>query len=277
MAFPKPAIIAAAEKRLKEIYDFLSDTSIKHFTMRVVLHRRDDDEPLELTMVGKRATDGSWEPIFPGKGTNRTSKSAIAAAFKEIGTAIANYVQDNKLDAPWAKELKAFNARRANGLTAYQLDDELGGKAYFGNGYKAHLYAPLIATAYVINGTEAMKGGNLELASHCADKGLHWCSPRTLIKNPGGRFTERAATGGRGKANLHEGVKKKVAEFLNAKPHQGWNSKREAIDTVVLYLDENQSDLVNLSGLTFESLPRTISGWISKNPERFGFQKKKPT
>jgi hypothetical protein len=134
----------------------------------------------------------------------------------------------------------------------------------------AHFAAPVNATAYAIEGDHALRKNDLNRASHCSDRGHYWSRPDMFIPNPGGRFKERAGTGGRRRALNFEPIKVKVAEsLLQLSPHGGWISTHDAARRIADELAKKHLPLVDGSGLAFHNLSRTIYGWIREEPGRF--------
>lgn len=176
------------------------------------------------------------------------------------------------LDAEWKKWEASIDEALKSGLSVEDLEYRSVAPihALAASGYDAHFCAPLMATAYAIEGEAALARNNLNHASHCVDRGLYWSSPAMLMSNPNDRFIERARTGGLGKAFRRELAKDKVAELLmKLAPEEGWASTTAAIVALVAELTKKYSSFIEECHLKTDNLPRTIDEWIQVNPERF--------
>ncbi|WP_414444380.1 hypothetical protein [Burkholderia sp. 22PA0106] len=143
-------------------------------------------------------------------------------------------------------------------------------RAIMSYGYDAHFFAPIMAMAHVIEGTEALERNDLEQASHSVDRGVYWSSDEMFIPEPAKRFSARAGTGGSGKAARYEPVINKVAELLNEFRSEMPNSQSRIINAIANKLTREHAELVESCGLTTGNLEKTIRGWLKKMPERFG-------
>lgn len=270
----KPKFLIDAENMVKEIWNILRDKQFVRFTLSVKIYRDNLSEPKTISMQGERAPDGGWITWFPRDQNPETlqSRETLKGKLASIEEHVREYIVANALDAEWKK----YRAQVEEALKGGQSPDDLENQseltipAMTGYGYGAHFCAPMLATAYAINGIEALTKNDLNHASHCVDRGLHWSSSDMLIANPNDRFKERARTGGLGKDIRREPVKQKVAELLmGLAPDEGWASTPDAVEAVVNKLIDSHSSFVEKYELKTHNLPITINRWIKRNPERF--------
>jgi hypothetical protein len=275
--FKKPEFLIETEKKFKKIGDVLRDKGVVRFTLSVKLYRDGLSEPKTIALQGERSADGGWNARFPkdqhvgALQSPETLKGKLASIEKQV----REYIVENALDARW-KELDAsIKEALQSGLSVEDLEypSEVPIDAVLALSYEAHFCAPVMATAYAIEGAEALAKNDLDRASHCVDRGLYWSNPEMFIPNPRDRFTERASEGGKGKALGHEPVRDKVTELLmKLAPEEGWASTTAAIEAVADELNDNHASFVEECGLQTENLPRTIAGWVQVDPDRFPYR-----
>jgi hypothetical protein len=274
MKTKKPDSLVETGKKFKKILGVLRDIRAMKFSLLAKLHFKDQNEPITISMQGERSADGRWNTWIPtdqnsgALQSRKTLKENLASIEKQV----REYIVENELDADWEELETSINEALKSGLSVEELEDRSGVpiEAIVASSYKAHFCAPLMATAYAIEGAEALAKNDLNHASHCVDRGLFWIHPHTIIQNPNDRFSERAGTGGRGKALRYKPVKEKVAELLTKlAPQGGWESTSTAIKDVTDELIDNHSSFVEQCHLETDNLPRTIAEWIQVEPERF--------
>lgn len=282
MKIKKPEFLIEAEEKLKKIWDILRDKRVVSFKLSVKLYRDDLSKPKTISMQGERSADGGWNTLSPRDRNPDAlrSRETLKGKLASIAGNVHEYIAKNALDAEWKKWEASINEALKSGLSVEDLEYRSAAPihALAASSYDAHFCAPLMATAYAIEGEAALARNNLNHASHCVDRGLYWSSPAMFIPNPNDRFIERACTGGRGKDLRREPVKDKVAELLmKLAPEDGWESTTTAIKAVANELIDNHSSFVEKCFLKPEALPRTILGWVQVNPERFSHRiKSKP-
>ncbi|WP_423378106.1 hypothetical protein [Burkholderia sp. LMG 32019] len=273
MKIKKPAFLLEAEKKLKVIWDLFKNTDAVRFRLTVTMYREKGEEPVVVTMEGTRAENGEWNLQPPP--SKRTSPLESTAELQEklsaIEASVQKYISQNSLDEDWRDWVDALKEVMGSGYSTEFLEDRspIPVRAHFGYGYGAHFFAPLMAIAYVIEGTEALERNELEEASRCVDRGIYWSRDEIFISDPANRFVGRARTGGGGKAARYEDVKNKVAELLHDLSSGEWDSSSQAVDAVADKLTMEHTQLVEDSGLQTANLARTIKGWLKKAPERF--------
>jgi hypothetical protein len=250
------------------------DKQVKSVALSLKLYRDDWSEPKSISMQGERSADGGWNTWFPRDQNSGAlqSRETLKGKLASIEEHVREYIVENALDADWETLEASINEALKSGLTVEDLEyrSELPIYAIAGYGYEAHFYAPMMATAFSIEGTEALTKNDLNHASYCVDRGLYWSGPGIFLPNPNDRFTERARTGGLGKDFRREPVKDKVAELLiKLVPEEGWASTCAAIVAVETELTRKYSSLVAECQLKTDNLPRTIDTWIQVDPERF--------
>lgn len=278
----KPEFLIEAEKNLKKIWDLLRDMQLVRFTLSLKLYRDGLSEPKTISMQGERSPDGDWNTWFPREQNSRTRQSpeALKGKLASIEEHVRAYIAENGLATKWKERKASLEEALKSGRSLDDLEyqSEIPIRAITAYGYEAHFYAPMMATAYVIKGTEALTKNDLNQASYCVDRGLYWSSPAMFIPNPNDRFVERARTGGLGKDIHREPVKQKVAELLmKLAPDEGWEFTTTAIEAVANELIVHHSSFVEKCGLKPENLPKTIERWIQVNPERFSHRIKSVT
>lgn len=276
MKIKKPAFLLEAEKKLKVIWDLLKNTDALRFRLTVTMYREKGEEPTVIEMEGTRAENGGWNlRPAPSKRIGPVESAAeLQQKLVAIEASIKNYISAHALDEAWRKWLDALTEAMKLGRTTEDLEfrGEIPVRAIASYGYDAHFFAPVMAMAYVIEGTEALAKNDFEQASRSVERGIYWSREEMLIADPKRRFTERAGTGGTATGLLREPVKEKVAELLKSlEPEEGWESTQIAIDTVASYLNDNHSRDVESCHLMLENLPRTIKHWLDEEPERFPY------
>jgi len=273
MKVKKSDHIIEARKKLRKIFGTSRDKQGEHFKLSMTVSSSDGSEPITIIMHGEGSSGGKWNTWFPKEKKSEVLESVemLKERLAAIEKSVHNYIMGNALDENW-KELE-FSIKEAlkSGLSLEWLEyqTEIPVRAITSYGYEEHFSAPIMATAYVTEGTDALAKNDLNHASHCVDRGLYWSSPDMFILNPNDRFTERAGTGGRGKSLRHEPVKDKVAELLEVAPADGWESTKAAIEAVSGELIKKYSNVVEECGLKPDNLPRTILGWVQAQPDRF--------
>lgn len=273
MKITKPDFVLEAEKKLKVIWDLLKQKDAVKFRMTVTAYHEDGGDPLVITMEGARADNGEWRIKHPP--SKRTSPLESSAELQEkldaIEASVQNYISKNSLNGEWREWSDALKEAMKSGRSTEDLEfrSEIPMRAIAVYGYDAHFFAPVMAMAYVIEGTDALARNDLEQASRSAERGAYWSREEMLIADPANRFVERAHTGGGGKAARYEEVKKKVGELLRGLRPEGWDSRNQAIDAVADELTTKHAELVEKRGLQTSNLSRTIKGWLKKEPERF--------
>lgn len=273
MKIKKPDFLIEAEKKLKVIWDLLKNTDVAKFRLTVTAYHEDGGEPLVITMSGTRADNGEWRIQYPP--SKRTSPLESIGESQEkleaIEASVQNYISKNSLDNEWREWSDALKEAMKLGRSTEDLEfrSEIPTRAISSYGYDAHFFAPVMAMAYVIEGTNALARNDLEQASRSAERGIYWSREEMLIADPANRFVERAHTGGGGKAARYEDVKKKVAELLQGLRPEGWDSRNQAVDAVANELATKHTELVEERGLQTGNLSRTIKNWLKKEPERF--------
>ncbi|PRH43144.1 hypothetical protein C6T65_07060 [Burkholderia vietnamiensis] len=273
MKIKKPDFVMEAEKTLKVIWDLLKKKDAVGFRLTVKLYREKGGEPVVITMEGTRADNGEWNlQQSPSKRTSRLESSAeLQEKLETIEASIKNYISTHSLDEEWREWLDALKEAMKSGRSTEDLEfrSEIPVRAIASYGYDAHFFAPVMAMAYVIEGTEALARSDLERASRSVEQGIYWSRKEMLIADPANRFVERAHTGGGGKAARYEDVKKKVAELLQGLQPEGWNSSNQAVDAVADELTTKHTKFVEERGLQTSNLSRTIKGWLKRSPDRF--------
>lgn len=262
--------LVAAESAFKAIGRILRDKRLVSFELSIKLWRK-SGKPKEFSIEGRRSTDGSWVPHEPYLRVPQSAE-VLRERFAQIEQRVRNYIATNTLDAQWSKLERLIKAALHSGQSVDDLVNSEGLPVLASSryGYEAHFAAPVIATAYVIAGARALDDGDLNHASYCSDRGLHWSSPKMLIPNPRERYKARASAGGKEKALRYEPVKDKVVELLmTMAPSEGWKSLEQAIAQVADKLAMHHSRLVKETGLTTDGLDDTIRRWIRKDPARF--------
>ncbi|HDR8925973.1 TPA: hypothetical protein QDB26_004765 [Burkholderia vietnamiensis] len=273
--FRKLDFMIHARKMFGKMQKLLKDANLVSFKISVTLYREGIDEPRTISMEGARSASGEWKTHFPRdlESDLLESPEALRKGLSRAQEAVRSYIDENELGENWIKMEADLKDAMESGVSVDTLEyhTEIPVRAIASYGYDAHLYAPLMATAFVIEGTKALAENTLEHASYCVERARYWSSSEMLIPDPRRRFTERARTGGHGKADNYEPVKAKVVELLTElEPDGGWSSNQEAIDRVAdelagkIYLQ-----LVEGCGLEAYNLPRTIGGWIREQPQRF--------
>ncbi|MFM0638532.1 hypothetical protein PQQ63_17700 [Paraburkholderia metrosideri] len=276
--FRKLDFMMHAGKMFGKMQKLLKDANLVSFKISVTLYHEESDEPRTISIERERSASGEWKTRFPRdlESDLLESPEALRSGLSHAQEAVRSYIIENELGDEWVKMEADLKEARDLGVSVDTLEyhSEIPARAIASYGYHAHLYAPLMATAYVIEGTEALVENNLEHVSYCVGRARYWSSPEMLIPDPGHRFTERARTGGRGKAGIYEPVKAKVVELLTElEPDGGWVSNQEAIDRVSDELaGKMYFQFVEGCGLETDNLPRTIGGWISEQPERFRYR-----
>ncbi|MBX9899615.1 MAG: hypothetical protein K2Y28_02420 [Burkholderiaceae bacterium] len=272
MKIEKSESFIEPENFFKKIRKLWKDKKIASFTISVHLYREDLSEPLIVSAQGERTPDGSVRTWFP-KNRNPAvlqSHESLKVNLTLIGERVRQYIMLNGLDKKWEKFEKEINKKLESGLSIEELEVsfvfiELTSYPF---GYDAHFYAPIMATAYARYGIEALKKVDLNRASYCVERGQFWLSDDALEANPGARFAERARRGGLRKNSKYDPVKDEVVELLTRlAPDEGWANTNEAVETVTNNLIER--DFAAACDLDFSNLPRTIKGWIRRNPKRF--------
>lgn len=274
MKIKKPAFLLEAEKKLKVIWDLLKNTDAIRFRLTVTMYREKGEEPVVMTMEGTRAENGGWnlEPPPSKRAGPLESPAELKEKLGAIEASINKYISAHSLDEKWREWLDALKEAMKSGRSTEDLEfrSEIPVRAIASYGYGAHFFAPVMAMAYVLEGTDALARGDLDQASRSVERGVYWSRDEMLIVDPTRRFTERAGTGGTATGLLREPVKKKVAELLKSlAPEEGWRSTQIAIDTVASDLNDNHSRDVESCHLKLENLPRTIKQWLDDEPERF--------
>ncbi|KPD17370.1 hypothetical protein ADM96_19615 [Burkholderia sp. ST111] len=274
--FKKLDFMIHARKMFGKMQELLKDARVVRFKISVTLYWEGSEEPKAISMEGERSASGGWNTRFPRDLESKALESpeALREGLLRAEKAVRSYIVENALDEDWSEMEAALREAKKSGVSVDTLEyrAEIPVRAIASYGYDAHLYAPLMATAYVIEGREALAENDLEHASYCVERGCDWSSPEMLIPDPSHRFSERARTGGHGKAGNSEPVKIKVAELLKElEPDGGWISDQDAIEGVADELAKEPSylQLVEDCGLEYYNLPRTIEGWIREKPERF--------
>ena len=281
MKIKKPEFFTRAEKKLKSFTQkmsfFLNDKLVNRFTLSIKFHRDGLSEPITISMQGERTADGNWNKFSLGdkKSGVPRSREALKEQLASIEQRVSKYVVDNALDARWKECEALIKEKLKSGLSVEDLEYEraIPIYAYAVYGYEAHFYAPITATAYAIEATEAFVNDDLDRVSHCVDRGLYWSNPDMLVANPTDRFTKRASEGGKGKHGVYEPVKDKVAELLiKLAPEEGWKSTSVAIETVSNVLISRLSSFVEECGLSTDDMSLRIEDWIHAEPERFSYR-----
>lgn len=262
--------LVAAEDAFKKIGRILRDKRLVSFELSIKLWRK-SGRPKEFSIEGRRSAGGSWVPHEPYLSVPQSAE-ILKERFAQIEKRVRNYIAINTLDEQWSKLEGLIKTALHSGQSVDDLvnSEGLPVLASSGYGYEAHFAAPVIATAYAIAGAKALDDADLNHASYCLDRGLHWSSPKMLIPNPRERYKARASAGGKEKALNYEPVKDKVAELLETlAPTEGWKSLEQAIGRVADELAEKYSELTKKCKLTSEDLSDTIRRWIRKDPKRF--------
>lgn len=272
--FKKPEFLIEAEKKIKKIWDLLNDKELVRFTLSVKLHRDGSSEPRTIFIQGKRSMDGGWDTSLPRDKNSSALQSPATLQEKLAGIekSVRGYIVENALEARWTELEASVKEALKSGRSVEDLEyrSEIAIDAVTALSYEAHFCAPVMATAYAIEGAAALAKHDFDRASHCVERGLYWSKPDMFIPHPKERFSERARTGGKGKALSLEPVKDKVAKLLiTLAPDAGWRSTHGAIGKVTQNLTDNHSSLVEACGLDTDNLPRTIKGWIEADPDRF--------
>lgn len=270
----KPDFVIEAEKKIKVIWDLLKTKDAVRFSLKVTLYRKDAQKPLVITMEGTRADNGEWNVRTPPSKLSSPLESSaeLREKLNAIEASVENYISTNSLEERWQNWVDALEEVTKSGGSAEDLEfrSEIPIRALGKYGYDAHFFAPVMAMAHVMEGTEALTRNDLEQASRSAERGLYWSQADMFIANPSGRFIERAGTGGSATGLLREPVKEKVTELLKSlAPTEGWDSTKDAIEAVAARLNDSYSHLVESCHLKVENLPRTIEGWLKAEPERF--------
>lgn len=273
MKIKKPEFLLVAEKKLKVIWDLLKNTDAVRFRMTVTMYRERGEEPVVITMEGARAENGGWnlEPP-PSKRIGPLESSAeLQEKLRAIEASVENYISTHSLVEEWREWLDALREAMKLGRSTEDLEfrSEIPMRAIASYGYDAHFFAPVMAMAYVIEGTEALARNDLDQASRSVERGVYWSRDEMLIADPASRFVERAQTGGGGKAARYKEVKEKVAELLRELRPEGWSTSTEAVDAVADKLTREHSAFVEERGLQTGNLARTIKGWLKKAPDKF--------
>ncbi|MBU9169563.1 hypothetical protein [Burkholderia gladioli] len=273
MKITKPIFLLEAERKLKVIWDLLKKKNVIGFRMTIKLYYEDRGDPFVISMKGVRADNGEWSLQPPPRHRIGPSESNVELQEKleAIEASIKNYISTHSLDEAWREWLDALTERMKLGCSTEDLEfrSEIPVRAIASYGYDAHFFAPVMAMAYVIEGTEALARNDMEQASRSAERGTYWSREEMLIADPANRFVERAHTGGGGKAARYEDVKKKVAELLRGLRPEGWDSRNQAVDEVADELTKKHSAFVEESGLKTENLARTIKDWMKKAPDKY--------
>ncbi|MDR5855981.1 hypothetical protein P9239_17960 [Caballeronia sp. LZ062] len=271
-------LMTHARKMFGKMRKLLKDADLVSFQISVTLYREGIDEPRTISMKGARSANGAWITRFTRdlESDLPESPEALRSRFSRAQEAVRSYIVDNELSEDWiAIEAELREAMKSGGsVDALEYHAQIPVRAIANYGNDAHLYAPLMATAYLIEGTDALVRNALEHASYCVERARYWSSSEMLIPNPRHRFKERARAGGHGKAANYEPVKARVIELLTElEPDGGWISGREAIDRVADELAGKACvQLVEGCGMEPSNLPRTIGGWVKEQPERFRYR-----
>lgn len=270
----KNQFLTQAECKLKRIWDVLCDKRIVGFTLSMKFYRNEMVEPKTICMQGKRMANTDWDTSFVKDPLSPPlhSPDHLKKCLDRIARAVQDYIVENELDADWKKQEASLKAKLKLGLSIEDLEwrSEIPVRAIAAYGYDAHFGAPIMATAYVMSGKDALAKNDFDRASHCVERGLYWSSPGSFIADPGKRFSERASTGGDGKDLRRDPVKDKVAELLIAlAPEKGWECTWAGIEVVADELIFKYANLVEASLLKPDNLPRTIEGWVRAEPGRF--------
>lgn len=274
MKINKLEFLNEAEKKLKKIWDLLRDTRVERFTLSVKLYRDGSSHPKTISVQGERSTDGGWNTWLPRAQDSDAvqSSESLKEKLASIERSIRVYISENALEARWTELEASVKEALKSGRSVEDLEyrSEIPIDAVTAVSYDAHFCAPVMATAYVIEGAAALAKNDLDRAAHCVNRGLNWSRPDMFIPNPQERFSERASKGGKGKALVLEPVKDRVAELLvKIAPEDGWETTTEAVETVANELIKRHSGFVEKCGLKTDNLPRTIAGWIEAEPKRF--------
>jgi hypothetical protein len=268
--------LKAAGNAFKKIGAILRDETLTGFRLSIKAYPADGSDPVELSVGGERSESGHWDVHVPKQSDSSPAESpeTLRLKFAQIERSVRDYLVENCLDNDW-NSAGAEERIKAGVLSARSVDDylcrsDLPIRAVAQYGYEAHFAAPVSATACAIAGAAALKDNDLSYASYCVDLGLYWCRDDVLICDPASRFKPRAGTGGDGTARRYEPVKHKVAELLGTLvPDDGWENLEQAIVGVFMELNGKHTKFVEDCGLTTDNLPRTITGWMRKDPTRF--------
>ncbi|WP_175947846.1 hypothetical protein [Burkholderia pyrrocinia] len=273
MKIKKPDFLLESEKKMKVMWDLLKNTTAARFRITVTAYPDDGGEPVVVTLEGTRAENGEWNLHHPPRELLGPvgSSSELRDKLNTIEASVQSYISSNSLDEEWRDWMRGLEEVMKSGRTTDDLEyhGQISTRAIAGYGYDAHFFAPVLAMAYVIEGSEALAKGNLEQAARSAERGAFWSREEMLIADPRNRFVGRARTGGGGKAARYAEVKKKVAELLQELQPEGWDSSSQAVDAVADELTANHADLVEERGLQTGNLSRTIKDWLKRAPKRF--------
>jgi uncharacterized protein YaaR (DUF327 family) len=282
MKTPPKKILSEVEKKCKEIWGVLRNKKIVHFNLSIKIKQDKTSEPRTISMECERASEGGWimsPPTYKNLGVFQ-SNEILKAKLQSIEENVLEYIVKNGLETEWKEQVYRINKEMDSGISAdeFLYKKEISAGAYFGFGYSAHFSAPILATAYVKEGSKALAENDLELSMYCIERGLYWSDPQMFISEPKKRFSERARSGGIAKNSRHEPVKKLVVEWIaNNEKDVNNVSINILAEKITDYLIWNESHTVDECHLKTENLPRVIKGWIMNDPKRFFLRSKSST
>lgn len=272
--FKKPDFASLAEKMFGKMRRILENSKMVRLEISMRLYRDGNKKPTTIFMEGARSASGEWNTWFPRDEDSRVLESPeiLQEGLSKIAESVRSYITENSLGKDWSRMEGELREEMKSALSVDILTyrSEIPVRAIAKYGYDAHLYAPLMAIACMIEGAEALEKNDREHASHCVEWGLYWSSQKNLISDPRNRFSDRGRTNGPMKAVNFQPVKDKAAELLvELEPGDGWISTREAVRRVADDLAKKHLVLVDDCGLAYHNLSRTIGGWVEREPERF--------
>ena len=276
MKLTKPKFLIEAGKNFKFIKDALGSKEAVRFKISVEVEFHEKTEPISIFIEGERASDGGWSTrrLINQNQDVLSSREALEESLESIKGQVSEYILQNALVEDWKELTEAMNEIRESGYSLVEWGNRaaLPMIAVTAYGYEALFCAPIMAIAYVNEGTQALAKNDLSYTSHCVQRGQYFSGAEMLISNPNKWLTDRAITGGIAKKFLREPIKIKVSELLKSlAPVNGWASTTDAIRMVAYELNDNHSDLVESCKLKTENLPRTIKEWMKSEPEKFHY------
>lgn len=264
---------------MKPVVDALANKGFVRLKIYLVLQHQNNDHARTVVedVALQRAADAAWtfvpsadDPQLRPPDGSRTIEH-LERQLAQIAEKANDYSVEHDPQLFW-EELKAsIPEYLEQGGQARDLEEaEIGGRALLRYGYDAHLMAAALATAYSLEGLEAVKSGRLGDAAACAERGTHWISSDFLVDAPRAIFSERAATGGNKWAERFLPVKKLAVQLLSSEmPTGGWRNRSVAFHTVSDILREKYLAEIESCGLKAENLPRTIEAWAKDAPDEF--------
>ena len=261
------------EQKFQPIKKALNDEKWTLLKIRIEFIFRNGEKSI-VSMQGSRGENHVWNISSSAKDMQILySPDKLIEMWELAEERVQAYMVEHAYQEDWHYSKKILTNNLNTGkltLEYLRYQSEIPGRAFWDYGYEAHFFAPIMATAFVIEGRQALEANDLGLASEYADLSLAWSGKDMLIPNPRERFSSRASEGGRAKAESTILLKAIIIVlFSDKQPKGGWNSVAHAKETVTHFLHCTYPDFVKECGLESDNLPRTLNEWIRKKPEMY--------